>query len=359
MGKNPLDNRWLFQKLQKKYGDQIMILRHTGREPIIVYKTFNVSKICSNWICDKNSVSDLEKKTIFTVAAEMLREEVLRNNYNNEYYPPATQFVGNVISAIPSSLTTFLGDLLLGENSVNSEKISVKRDCVAHSIVSIIRQKDFSSSLQLAVGTYVYRKTGSRLIIELLSKLGVCASYYSIQLHEASTIMDPPTTNIDKAFVQFVFDNTDHNVGTLDGHETFHCLGGIAAYTPSSSISYEGGSKKLKEMPSPSVLASQKRIETVPCGIFNSSALEVIKYVDTKNLRLGDRPSLPASYSAYLWAKFFQVPKIPSWKGFMEVLSTAVPYETSHIVCLPFVNQPPSNLTTLNTALHFVAAEGA
>nr|CAI5850447.1 unnamed protein product [Callosobruchus analis] len=61
--------------------------------------------------------------------------------------------------------------------------------------------------------------------------------------------MDPPNMVKENAFVQFVFDNTDHNVNTMDGHETLHCLGGIAVYTPRDALSYEGGTKKCIRMP--------------------------------------------------------------------------------------------------------------
>ena len=80
------------------------------------------------------------------------------------------------------------------------------------------------------------------MIIDLLSKCGISVSYKSIQLYEASIITNPPSQKINSAFVQFIFDNTDHNVGTLDGHETFHCLGGVAVYTPDFEVVLEGGS---------------------------------------------------------------------------------------------------------------------
>lgn len=55
--------------------------------------------------------------------------------------------------------------------------------------------------------------------------------------------------------------------------------------------------------------------------------------------------------------RFSKIPKVPTGKGFMEVLSTPVPYLMSEMVCLPFINGPPSNLTTLNTSLHYAAKE--
>lgn len=84
----------------------------------------------------------------------------------------------------------------------------------------------------MAVGIYILRKTGSRLIVNLLYKLGVSASYNAINVYESSIVIDPPNKIVEDTIIQFVFDNTDHNMNTLDSRETFHLLGGI--YTPES-----------------------------------------------------------------------------------------------------------------------------
>ena len=38
--------------------------------------------------------------------------------------------------------------------------------------------------------------------------------------------------NLTTEFVQYVADNENHNICTLDGHDTFHGMGIIAAITP-------------------------------------------------------------------------------------------------------------------------------
>lgn len=356
MQENVLSNKILFRKLKEKYSEDIFISQHRGRQPIIYYKTFKLSQICSDWFCNEDSVDDLEKKTILKVAAQILRNDIRKANFDTESYAPSIKFLDSVISDIPQLLMTFLSDLLLTEQIENKNDNFIKRDCIAHCIVSILRPKSFTSNLQLALGIYIYRKTGSRLIIDLLSKCGVCASYYSIQLYEASAIMDPPNIHIENAFVQYVFDNTDHNVQTLDGRETFHCLGGIAVYTPDHEVEYEGGSKKLKKMPSASTLASQKQINTIPYGTFNTSGLKNIEFIATDR-SVQKLPLLRPSYAAYLWGKTIEIPKLPTWKGFFEVISNDINYSLSHINCLPFINEPPSQLTTINTALHYAVTE--
>lgn len=37
-------------------------------------------------------------------------------------------------------------------------------------------------------------------------------------------------------FIQHVFDNADVNVKTLDGHGTFHAMGGIQCISPSKNV---------------------------------------------------------------------------------------------------------------------------
>ena len=38
-------------------------------------------------------------------------------------------------------------------------------------------------------------------------------------------------------FIQYVADNVDHNIRTIDGHNTFHEMGIIAGVTPETKIS--------------------------------------------------------------------------------------------------------------------------
>lgn len=70
----------------------------------------------------------------------------------------------------------FLDNLLFGEHD-NGDSKYIKRDSIVHAIVSSIRPKCLISTLQLAVDTYIYRKSGSKMSINLFAKLGVCVSY--------------------------------------------------------------------------------------------------------------------------------------------------------------------------------------
>lgn len=49
---------------------------------------------------------------------------------------------------------------------------------------------------------------------------------------------DPENFSINTdSFVQFIWDNADHNTRTIDGFGTFHTMGGIISVTPFSAVS--------------------------------------------------------------------------------------------------------------------------
>lgn len=201
------------------------------------------------------------------------------------------------------------------------------------------------------MGTYINRKTGSRQIIDILSPLGGCALYNNVRLYEASVILDPTKLHCDDTFLQFVYDHTDNNVQTLSGRDTFHNSGGIAIQTPHLSMGMSAATLKLKYMPSTVEIAYQKRITIVPYREPAISGLKQVEYAYISSLDILDPPAVPSTYIAYLWAKVAKIPKIPSWRGFMEALTHEESFDTSRITCLPFIQGPPSNNATIYTAL--------
>ena len=71
----------------------------------------------------------------------------------------------------------------------------------------------------------------------MLSKLEMCATNSEAINFESSVAQNAPPSVNDEAYVQFVFDNADYNVKTLDGHGTFHAMGGINCITPAEAVS--------------------------------------------------------------------------------------------------------------------------
>ena len=54
-------------------------------------------------------------------------------------------------------------------------------------------------------------------------------------LNSAAIVTDPTTSVTGGRFVQYIADNVDHNIQTLDGHGAFHGMGMVAAIAPAQS----------------------------------------------------------------------------------------------------------------------------
>ena len=63
---------------------------------------------------------------------------------------------------------------------------------------------------------------------------GFCCSYQEVQRFEKNAAVDEGTDipNHTSEFVQYVADNVDHSIRTLEGHYTFHGMGIIASVIP-------------------------------------------------------------------------------------------------------------------------------
>ncbi|KAJ8897199.1 hypothetical protein PR048_002545 [Dryococelus australis] len=72
----------------------------------------------------------------------------------------------------------------------------------------------------------------------MLSSMGMCVPYKETDKFEGSVTACTEDT-VNSGYVQFVYFNADHNVNTLDGHGTFHAMGGIECVTPFSSVNVD------------------------------------------------------------------------------------------------------------------------
>ncbi|GBM42998.1 hypothetical protein AVEN_88601-1 [Araneus ventricosus] len=73
-------------------------------------------------------------------------------------------------------------------------------------------------------------------IVDMLSLDPSPSRIIEICKYETSMTMNTLSEVQDNVFVQFVFDNADRNTRTVDGHGTFHVMGGVQCVTPVSAV---------------------------------------------------------------------------------------------------------------------------
>ncbi|CAG2198760.1 SMAD4 [Mytilus edulis] len=103
-------------------------------------------------------------------------------------------------------------------------------------IIQASRPRTLIAPLQIALSVQMHHHFGSRFLLDTLNTLGFASSYTEVQrfeLNAAAAAHDRTNTQFGNGtFVQYIADNVDHNLRTLDGHGTFHGMGMIAAVTP-------------------------------------------------------------------------------------------------------------------------------
>ena len=101
------------------------------------------------------------------------------------------------------------------------------------------RQRVLLAPIQVGLGIQLHHHFALRFIIDSLCRHGFCCSYQEVQRFGNNADVDQGTDipNHTSEFVQYVTENVDHNIRTLDGNHTFHGMGIIVLVTPGTKHS--------------------------------------------------------------------------------------------------------------------------
>lgn len=167
----------------------------------------------------------------------------------------------------------------------------------------------------------------------------------------------------DSSYVQFIFDNADYNIRTLDGYGTFHAMGGVQSVTPASSLHAE---PLVPRDLSAGVLSNVGGLGNIQMIWYKQPAevglsRVIVEDVSTACLQLEPESAQITRLLDVLWAVVLKSnltsTNKPGWSGFMEVGHRHLAFDKSALVPLPFINYDPTNLSTIYTALVYVAKE--
>lgn len=282
-------------------------------------------------------------------AAAIIRQDIQSEMYDSRTYPPGDEFLRDAYCVTPT-LRTFLEDVMM-KNTKRVKETNRKCVAIGHAITSVVRPRTFLSSVLSSLSLLLYRRFASKHLINVLASLGFCSSYYEAQVLEMSCIANAKPVFKGGSFNQFVFDNADFNVCTIDGLNTFHSMGGIRCITPASSIEKGASIPRLMKMPTSS--------ETGNIGVIPLETFQVkrggLRNVIVENLEVPEEPTHPPPHDTlWLFAQKLRI-RVPQWKGFMNTVTKGDYSEKTKVVPLPFINAPPSDYDTVYTALMYAA----
>ena len=163
-----------------------------------------------------------EKENILRKAAQLIKTEIREKMYTNNFYPTSDDITEKWI---PKALSTFLSHFTSSE---------LRQESIGQAIVKLSSPQQIPPIL-FGLSVEIDNLFGSRWLIDEVFKLGFGVSYNEVMRFKQACVLNQsnkleiPCTPSSDSFTQFIADNVDHNVATLNGEGTFHGMGILAS----------------------------------------------------------------------------------------------------------------------------------
>lgn len=342
-------------QLKNHFGEEMEFFK-IPNDTIICYKDTQGKTLKNEWYSQKAPTEAQERLRVVEMAANIVCQDIRERHYDTLNYNAPSSFFIDVESDIPPSLLLFLNTLIKShkrKEETESDKWINRISTLAHIIISFVRPRTFLSSILLGLSSMIHKKFAAKGLIDSLSHLGLCTSYRETQLFEKSITNDPEQYKVSgDLFVQFVYDNADHDSATIDRRGTFHAMGGIMCVTPSSCVT---SNKKIPKVKSNSPLDAGGKFGFLPLRIYEKPLSGGLKTVPVTMFddHTIFRNNVDISMANLVWLheKMTKPTDTVGWSGFHEKIHVRDVFSTSKIIPLPFVNNPPSDLNTIFTVL--------
>lgn len=294
---------------------------------------------------------DKDKDRLIMAAAELLKTDIRSVEQENNFYPNSIEMssLQKTLEYVPQSLQLFLHTLFTGKDK------DLKVSSLGQAMMQATRPRGLLAPLQLGLGVQMHHHFASKFLVDSLYNLGFSCSYSEVQMYERSAAV---AQKLDLCgftpghFIQYVADNADHNVQTIDGRGTFHGMGIIACVTP--QIKHASVIPRIKVTAKD--IADVGHINIVQY-VQKSGGLKHFTYSETEEPSEGDRETT----ADRLWKLSLVLGKgpRPGWSGMMKLLNTGDHPGQSSVIFLPLIDMDPGDLTCIYSTLHFVCSHAA
>ena len=216
----------LKQKLIEMYKEHIFFAEKEGRKNVICFRDTANMIINDAWYNDRKTDLRDEARRIVKAAAKILKSEIRDASCRTDFYP-INDDIAMGKEWLPNLLKTFLEDMIPSE---------VKQASIGQSIMHAARPRSSLPPILLSLGVGLDHAYGSKWLVNQLAKLAFLISHNEVTRYKQSVVKSVNTADSEiraypEAFTQWIADNIDHNVRTLDGKNSFHGMGIIATST--------------------------------------------------------------------------------------------------------------------------------
>ena len=218
------------RKIIDHFGEEVLISNSQTKEDVVTLKS-TAKKILSEYLASPELDSEEDKKQVLLdTAAKLIKNDIKGAVASKDCYPDVEDIrdIEKNVNYVPESLRLFLKVIFVGSDDL-------KIAAIGQAIMQAARPKAILAPLQVGFSVQMHHKFGSRFLNNTIYKLGFGVSYDEVQKFEVSAA-NTQGTHIpgitDMHHIQYIADNVDHNICTIDGYGTFHGMGSIATITP-------------------------------------------------------------------------------------------------------------------------------
>ena len=335
--------KYMKKKLQEHFGENILFTEMNGKQNVVTMRT-TAKVILQDYYAtqQKETNTHEEKINLVKAAAQIIKQDIKDLGQSKESYPS----VDDIES--PEASIRFLPDTLrlLLEELFVSTKTQVKVAAIGQAMMQAARPRAMLAPLQFSLGVQLYHHFASRFLIDTLHQLGFCCSYQEVHQFERNASVSHGTNipDLSTEFVQYVADNVDHNIRTLDGLGTFHGMGMIATITPGIS-----SKRTIPRMNSLDVAA----VGRVDVRYFRDERhnLTTLTYQRLENLQVQNRnDNLDVLWKSSV---LFGAPR-PAWSGMMQFVHNGDHPGKSSVMFLPMIDLNPADSTCIFSTLTYI-----
>ena len=227
---NPYSHVYMKQKLREYYSDRIVISESRGKSSIVTLRS-SVGEILRECHSRSQNLSPEEhKKEILKAVAKLIKSDVKSCSFNTDretYCKHDDLTADSALESLPESLQYLCSEMFVEKQ--NERKVAA----IGQSIMQCVRPRAIVAPLQIGLAVQMHFHFRSRYLIDVLHSFGFCSSYNELQRFERNAAVcgdDAINAAIKgKSTLIMVADNVGHNICTLNGENTFHGMGMIAA----------------------------------------------------------------------------------------------------------------------------------
>ena len=373
----------LKEKLKSHFGDRIIFISRAGKSDLVCSKELSLGDVITRLNnlnlksaeegtdFEFSSNDDNDESDLLTLhkAAGIIRKNIANVSFCSDFYPTTGDLcLEKCVEFVPPILVDFISWCTSEEafgNATCSTDVcpSVKTLAVCHSIIGL--SCNIATPISFGLGIQLHHKFGSRHLIETLHALGYSIPYDEVRRFMTSAAEedeDYDGTYIPRGIARYkeddlnsiidaAIDNFDQNEETLDGLSTTHSMATVLYQRTASS----GNTNKIPRSQRKSLQPCRYIDE--PLSIFNKPHIRPeprrvtegcifttdLQYMSScKQAKKGD----------LVWklCRKKDNTSLPAWSGFNTMVSQTN-VAVAHVRYLPFINAPPSNFSTVYTAI--------